>query len=423
LLKKRETAWILFAIILGTIVALWCAERTQHVSGSGDIEFFADGRIHEIHGWIIEDPDVRPTETRLVISVDRINKTTEATGRVLITELGGYPSRRYGNEVIVYGKLRKPEAIGDFDYPRYLELSGIRAVMQRAKVTTVQTDGKPPRTARTFSALGLLYDLRSSVENRIGVILPEPQASLLAGLLTGSRRGLSDKLSDNFRIAGITHIIAISGYNITIILALMSSFLFWLPIKKRFWPLIFMVTCFTFFVGAGAPVVRASIMGILGLLALQAERVTIPRLTILWTAFIMLLWNPMQLWYDASFQLSFLAIAGITEVGPCLKKIFARVPEKFAIRESLVATMAAQIGTLPVSILIFRQFSLISPLTNILVAPLIPLAMLTGTVALLLSYISMPLALVAGYVSWLILQTIILIAHVGAMTPLAAISW
>lgn len=421
--QKRTTAWMFVGITLGTMIAFSAAERTQHVTTPLDIESFADGENHELHGWIIKDPDVRPTHTRLIVAVDSVDATKKTTGRVLVTEYGSYPPHHYGDEVTVYGKLTLPEVIEGFDYPHYLELSGIRALVSRGSVKTAHTSAKRPHEARTYAVFGLLYDLRKSIEDRIGLILPEPHGSLLAGLLTGSRRGLPQHLSDDFRTSGITHIIAVSGYNITIILTLLSSALFWLPVKRRFWPLVFMVSAFTIFVGAGAPVVRAAIMGILGLLALQAERVAVPRLTILWTAFFMLLWNPLQLWYDASFQLSFLAVLGITEFGPYLKTVLKRVPETFAIRESLVATIAAQLGTLPVSILIFRQFSLVSPLTNILVAPLVPLGMLLGTLSLLLSLVWAPLGLVSGYVTWAVLELIILIAKTGAIVPFAVIRW
>ena len=421
--QKRTTAWVIAAMMLGAIVALGSAERVRHVTSFTNVESFADNKNHELHGWIVEDPDVRPTETRMIVAVDTIDVMKKASGRVLITEYGGYPPHRYGDEVTVYGKLRLPEIIGSFDYPHYLELSGVRALISRGSVKPTQTIVKRPSGAATYAIFGGLYELRRSIEDRIGLILPEPHGSLLAGLLTGSRRGLPDHVSRDFRASGITHIIAVSGYNITIILSLLSAALFWLPVKRRFWPLVLMVAAFTIFVGAGAPVVRAAIMGVLGLLALQTERVATARLTTFWTAFFMLLWNPLQIWYDASFQLSFLAVLGITEFGPFLKKALKRVPETFAIRESLIATLAAQIGTLPVSILLFRQFSLISPLTNILVAPLVPLAMLTGTVSVLLSMLWMPLGLLAGYLSWAILRMIILIAQLGAMIPFASIRW
>lgn len=137
----------------------------------------------------------------------------------------------------------------------------------------------------------------------------------------------------------------------------------------------------------------------------------------------MLLWNPLLLWYDASFQLSFAAVIGITELSPWLLKVFKRVPSVLAIRESLTATVAAEIATLPIAILIFRQFSFIAPVTNILVAPLIPPAMLMGTVTLILGAIWTPLGLLAGYYTWAILQLIIWIAKICAAVPFAAVTF
>lgn len=414
LLKKR-TLSVLTAVVMGGSVAVLCAARTVHVPGPIDIESFADGEYVTIHGWIAEMPDIRPVQTKFTIETDFVEDSKgkhEAKGRILVTEYAPWPPLRYGDEVSARGKLEKPSPIEDFDYPHYLELHGIRAVIFRGQV-----DASENGSSRPIAILGTLYKWRNGVEDRLGLLLPEPHASLLAGLLTGSRRGLPKHLTDDFRTAGLTHIIAISGYNITIILAVLGSLLFWLPIKKRFVPLLIGITLFTLFVGAGPPVVRAAIMGLLGLLALQAGRVPTVRLVVLWTAFFMLLWNPMMLWYDASFQLSFLAVIGITELGPVLKRLLKRVPETFAIRESLVATIAALIATLPLSILLFRQISLVAPLTNVLVAPLIPLAMLGGAISLFLSLLWMPLGLLAAYFTWAILQAIIWIAEIGAKVP------
>jgi competence protein ComEC len=362
---------------------------------------------------------VRPLVSKFVIGVDAIlnadGSRIPVEGKVLLNDNGGWPEHFYGDEVRISGKLRKPEWIDDFDYPHYLELQGIRAVITRG---TIQTE-KPA----DLSLIGVLTHWRTKVENQVGMILPEPHASLLARLLTGSRRGLPDDVSDQFRTSGITHIVAISGYNITMILALLSSLLFWLPLKWRFWPLATGVILFTLFVGASPPVVRAAIMGILGLLALQANRLSVPRLTALWAAFAMLLWNPMMIWYDASFQLSFMALVGIMELTPLLKKLFDRVPNTLAIRDSLITTVAAQIGTLPISMIIFQQLSLVSPFTNLLVAPLVPIAMLLGFIAMCVSTLWLPLGLTVSYLAWAVLQCILWIGEFGSIVPLAAIRW
>lgn len=417
---------IIGVMTLGMLLAFLVAARAVHVTNPDDIESFALNTPVTISGWISEPPDVRPTMTKLTVSITELsdaNGTYTVKGKTLFNDINAWPELHYGDHVTITGKLQKPEIIDGFDYPHYLELRGIRTVITRGKVILTPPTGPQPPSARTWRLIGMLSALRTTVEDQIGLVLPEPHASLLAGLLTGTRRGLSEKLSDNFRRAGITHIVAVSGYNVTIILVLLGSMLFWLPIRKRFLPLSAAAVLFCVFVGAGAPVLRATIMGILGLLAISAERIAITRLLILWTAFLMLLWNPLMLWYDASFQLSFLAVIGLSELSPWLKPLFKKVPDTLAIRESLVATVAAQIATIPLSILLFRQFSLIAPVSNILVAPLIPLSMLLGSIATGLSFIYQPLGLFVGAFAWFTLELILKIGTICGSLPIASITF
>ncbi len=394
-----------------------------HISTSSDIDFYANDTVVTVHGKIVEAADVRPTVTKYTVMADTLIDTKKnaipVTGKILVSDMGGWPQYTYGARVTVTGKLSRPGTIEDFAYDEYLSVRGIYALMQRAKIERAEAGSDPLSLSDRF--FRNLYALRTGFEERINRIFPEPHASLLAGLLTGSRRGIPEHVSEDFRMAGITHIIAISGYNVTIILALLSGIFFWIPLKKRFPLLVMSIVVFTIFVGASASVVRASIMGILGLLALQTGRQTTVRLSILWTAFFMLLWNPLYLWYDAGFQLSFLAVIGIAELSAPLKKLLRFVPETLALRESLVATLAAQIATLPLTMILFKQISLIAPVTNILVAPLLPLSMLLGFTATILGILWLPLGLLMGYFCWALLHAIIWIAGVASSLPFAVI--
>ncbi len=424
LFRKRTMGPVVIAVFLGLLLAYGSVARLRHDRTAHDLAPFVSPKTMTAHGWVTDAPDARPTQTKFTVTIDTITRgkeMTKAEGTLLATDYGSWPPIHYGDEVMVTGILQIPGVIDTFDYTQYLSIHGISAVVPRATVRVTKTDAVEPRFARTYAIFGLLYDWREAVENRIGLVFPEPHGSLLAGLLTGTRRGLPKNLSDDFRTAGLTHIVAVSGYNVTVILSIVGSFLFWLPLKKRFFPLALGALGFAIFTGGSPPVVRAAIMGVLGLLALQTERVATPRLTVLWTAVIMLIPNPMMLWHDASFQLSFLAVIGLMELSPYLKKVFVHVPETLGIRDSLTATVAAQIATLPISMIIFRQLSLVAPVTNILVAPLIPLAMLTGSLATLLSVLWMPLGLLMGYFGWLLLQMILWIATIGAQVPLAAL--
>ncbi len=267
---------------------------------------------------------------------------------------------------------------------------------------------------------GLLW-LKQHFEARLNRLFPEPHASLAAGLLTGSRRGIPEHLSESFMRSGLTHIVAISGFNITIVITIVLGALFWLPLRWRLLPATLSIIAFTVFVGASASVVRAAIMGILGLFAITAGRRSDVRLAILWTAFFMLLWNPKHLWYDGSFQLSFAAVIGLAELSTLIKPFLSRLPNVLGVREALEATMAAQLSAVPIGCLLFGNLSLISPFANILVAPAIPLAMLLAFLSAVASYAAFPVGQILAYAGWAVLQWIVLVAECCGRIPFASL--
>lgn len=415
------------AAITGIALVLLTAPLRAHRSGPTDIESFAGGQILTLHGVITDAPDRRELSTRYTVSVDSMifgSQSVPAYGKILAVDRAQWPEHHYGDEVVVRGRLERPGIIDGFAYDKYLSLKNIHSVVNNAHIATLNAIGQyPQQDIRTYRLLSVLYGLRQRFERQITLVFPEPHASLLTGLLTGSRGGLSEKLLTAFRTSGLSHIIAISGYNITIVIVLIDGLLFWIARRWRLWPAIAAISFFTLFVGASASVVRAAIMGILGLVALHAGRSTTARLSILWTALVMLLWNPDSLWYDTGFQLSFLAVIGLSEFGPLLARAFRWAPKNFGIRESLIATFSAQIATLPVTVFTFGQLSLIAPVANLLVAPLIPLTMLLGAAAVIVSFALMFPGLLIGYAAWGLLELIILIARACAAVPFAALTF
>ncbi|MDA1292967.1 MAG: ComEC/Rec2 family competence protein [bacterium] len=413
----------LVALLLGVLTALVCVIRTTHTRTPNTVDWYTTTQSVSVEGVVSTEPDKRPMKTLYTIAVDQFIDGSGTLikglqGNVLATDRRQWPEYQFGDRVAVFGVLEKPEQIEEFHYEHYLSRYDIYSVMYRGSFQ-IKTNNRQPTTSTELRRT--LYSLKKSFESQINRLYPEPHASFMAGLLTGSRRGIPEDLLEAFAATGLTHIIAISGYNITIVIAIISSLLFWLPLKVRFFPATIAIVCFTIFVGASAAVVRAAIMGILGLLALQNGRTTTVRLSILWTAFFMIAWNPKVLWYDAGFQLSFLAVIGLTELGTLLEKVFQRVPKTLAIRESLQMTVAAQIAAVPLIIILFKRFSLIAPIANLLIAPAIPLAMLFGAVGTLLSFGLFPLGQLVSYLGWSCLEWIIIVAYICNAIPFASI--
>ncbi len=414
----RRTRQLIIPITLGILIALLTVQRTTHSSSPYTIDSYADGSKVILTGIISDEPDRRPLQTKFTVEVSSLTNssgtTIPVTGKVLATDRAQFPEYYYGDEVQIRGRLERPGVIDRFHYDNYLSRFGIYSVMYWAKFEK-KSEG---HGNKVFAEL---FAIKKTFENQINRIYAEPHASFLAGLLTGSRKGIPEHLMGSFNTTGLTHIIAISGYNITIIITVISGMLFFLPLKWRFVPAVTAIIAFTIFVGASAAVVRASIMGILGLIALQTERLKHTRLAVLWTLFFMLVWNPKYLWYDAGFQLSFLAVIGLMEISPHIEKYFAKIPPNFGIREALMMTISAQISAVPLIVLLFGRLSLIAPIANVLATPAIPFAMLFGFVGTVISFINFPIGQFFAYIGWAFLQWMVLTASYLSNIPFASI--
>lgn len=437
--RPSKIAKVIMSTALGSLFALFAVAHTTHVPTISTIDTYANGNTVTIHGIVAAEPDKRPIQIKYTIDTYALTNASGAgvnvQGRVLITDKRMWPEFEYGDQVTVYGMLERPGLIDEsFYYDRYLSRFGIYAVMYRGSIKKVVSDkGLVGSIPCNFNPIICIYQkvkkdsyktmfaTKSIFESQINKIYSEPYASFMAGLLTGSRRGIPADLMEKFNITGLTHIIAISGYNITIVITIISGMLFWLPFRWRFIPAVVAIVLFTLFVGASSAVVRASIMGILGLLALHSKRQSHIRLTVLWTLFFMLVYNPKYLWYDAGFQLSFLAVIGLMELGPLLDRFFTWCPTTLSIREALQMTMAAQFSAVPLIILLFGRLSLIAPLANVLVAPFIPLAMLFGFAGTMISFVYFPLGQLFAYIGWGCLEWIILVTEYLSIIPYASV--
>jgi len=253
--------------------------------------------------------------------------------------------------------------------------------------------------------------LRAESLKIIYKIYPKNEAIFLAWILLWARESLPEELKNNFNKSWLTHFIAVSGFNITILI-LFFSFLFkWLPIFIRTIFITLIIILFTFLVWDTAPVIRASIMWLIAYYVMVSWRQWSIFTILLLTGFIMSIMSPFILNYDVSFALSFLAVFWIVYTQKFWSKIFVFMPETLAIKEAFVLTMSALVFTLPIMLFNFGQVSILAPFANVAITWTIPIAMLLGFISILL-YPFLPfLAYIIWYIDWVFLKWDIMVVN------------
>jgi competence protein ComEC len=403
--------WRKYWLVLGVLFCVGILRYEMVLPEIGEEEF----GWRELEGVISDYPDVREDRIKLTIEGE------DLPGRVLVT-VHRYPEFAYGERVLIKGEMQVPTEFEDFSYKKYLRRYGVFGVMYYPRVEVI---GAPRQDDWRFWVFGL----KSIFETRLNRLFTEPHASFAAGLLLGSRRGIPEELMEDFNISGLTHIIAISGYNITLIIVFVSGLLKFL--SKRWQTIIasLVILVFVVLVGGTAAVVRAAIMGVLGLWAVwfgrQAE---VTRLLAL-TAALMTMWNPFILVDDVGFQLSFAATCGLIYMTGTIERmlkwlrVWRFIPEVFSIREAFVTTLAAQTLAVPIIVGVFGRFSLIAPAANVAAVSFIPLAMLFSFVAVLVSSVWFYGGLLVAYVGWFFLELIMHVAYWSARVPFSSIEF
>jgi len=376
------------------------------LSDPGHIAAYTDQGEVTLWGRVVDEPDVRDTYTSLRLAVDRVQiegKEHLVKGKILV-RASRYPAYMYGDELEVEGKLETPPVFEEFSYRDYLARQGIYGMLGWPKISLLSRGGGSP-------VYRSLLAFKARTQSTIARILPEPEASLLTGILLGVETGIPEAVKDAFATTGTTHIIAISGFNISAI-ALMLSTATRRWVSRRWVPLLTVagIWVYVILVGAAPAVRRAAIMGSLYPVARLSGREGDTLTGCLFAALLMTLQNPLVLW-DVGFQLSFAATLGLIFYARHLLDVgqhsLSRVlPPGWVeralgvLREGLLMTLAAQITTLPLLLHYFGQLSLVSFLANGLILPVQPVVMFLGGLVTGLGVIWPPLGHTLGWAAW-----------------------
>lgn len=344
------------------------------------------------------------------VTLKHLRVADEPVDGKLLVGMSLYPHVRYGDELQISCRPEVPQPFNGFAYDRYLASRGILATCSFPQFVDVQPAG--------FSIVGTLLALKSTMVDRLQFVLAEPHASFLSGLLFGGGSSLSRELQEDFSQTGTSHILAASGFNVSLFSVAFLGWILTTRLKRSRALSIAGALLVVYLIVAGAvpAVVRATIMASLVLVQQVVRREPSRLNLLLLAAAVMLLANPRILLDDPGFQLSFAATAGILFLVPLWKDRFDFLPDRFGIRESFVASLVASLCTIPIMLWHFGKVSLIAPLVNLLILPLVPYAMGFTALAMVGGFIWIPLgqwvALPALGFSMMILQLITLFGSI-----------
>ncbi|MBC7811546.1 MAG: ComEC/Rec2 family competence protein [Burkholderiales bacterium] len=345
-----------------------------------------------IEGVVVDEPDVRDDRVNLRVAAETVTRggQTIAVEGLVLVQSPPIIRVRYGDRVTATGDLITPNEIDTFSYADFLAREGVYSIMTNTAVEILSSGHGSP----LFAAL---IDMRTRAQAAIESYLPEPQASLLSGIILGDENSIAPDVRDAFASAGASHIIAISGFNMVIVGEVTRRFLERARVGRRLTLLlvIAVLLVYTLFVGAGTSVVRAAVMSSVLLVGGLMRRKGYVPATLAFTVLLMSVANPTVLW-DISFQLSFFAVLGLALFGQPLSVLFGGLSQRSGsvgrvfggfVFEPLAVTIAAQALTLPLSALYFHSFSLLTLPANLLVLPVQPALMGVGALATVTDFV------------------------------------
>ncbi len=422
LLVRRWAAVTIGVILLTAAVGMWWAGGAFDAP-SALWEIAGNKPKALLVGYVDGDFEATKNGGRYTFRVLRVQMgdgVIDINDRVLVSGPDWIVPRQ-GQVLVLDGKLQRPTTFDDFDYISYLAKDGVHATMYFPKYS-VPTDLNLSRFTRARLFAGAtLAGVRIAVTDSIARAVPQPMASYLAGILVGAKGVVSQEIKDEFSRTGTSHILAISGYNITIVAAVLMSLLAPLGRKRSYWLAVAGIVLFVVLVGATASVVRAALMGVLVLTARQLGRAQDMGTAIVLSAALMCWFNPMLLRWDVGFQLSFLAVLGIVYVQPLLQPALERWL-KFKPLATLVATtLSAQVLVLPLLLFDFGKLAVYTLPANVLVLPLVPIAMALGLATAVAGMLWPFLGALVGQLAWLVAAYQLTVIRFFAFLPYAAL--
>lgn len=348
-----------------------------------------DGKIYEVSVRVSSNPSFADNNIKFNARIT----SGKLAGQTIYISHFGYKKLSYGDDLKITTEIKKPENFSDFDYIGYLKSQRITLVAQTNDKNLEIIKSNP-------SIIKKIYEFNQLLIQNNNLLLPSPLSDISNAMLFGAK--LDYDIKSQYSKLGISHILVISGLHTAVIMLVIDRALYKAPKILKFILISLFLLFFIVLSGLGTSIIRGGIMTWLYLLAKNIGRKGYVYTVLFFTAFAMLLFNPLWAYYDLGFQLSFLSVLSIA--------IFINFfDEKFKFLEpltkiSLSTTLAAQVLTLPLIIKNFKILSIFSVLANLFIIPLVPFMLFFGYLCVFLSFASLPLAKILSSTNYLMLS-------------------
>jgi competence protein ComEC len=420
-LKNSVLAALFLPCVFGLSLGAARSAFWLYGNHSGAFDALVNKKV-SLMATVIEEPQMSDGSLKIIAETLPNVGSSTSRAKILVTA-DRYSPVAYGDEIKLFGKITPPKPIqsdqGDFAYDVYLARQGIFYTVTFPSLNVVSHHHG--NLIREF-----LIKTKNIFLGKINELFSAPQSGLLAGLLVSGRSSLSKAEQAEFTRAGLIHIVALSGFNVTIIAQGLMALLIFLPKKLRLIIGAVGIIAFVVMTGFGATVVRAGIMALLVIIAALLYRTYDVGRALFIAILFMTLWNPMVV-FDVSFQLSCLATFAVIFAAPPALNKYGRfvkfLPEKFKIRETMLGTAVIELFLLPILLSTSGQISLVTVITNLLILPALPVVMGFGFVATLVGFVHGQLALPLVAISNLMLEYILLITKFFANIPFGVVTF
>lgn len=399
--RKSEGVWFLLFFVAFFFFGSWRYQDIQPTAQS--IAMIANGEVHDLEGTIVR---IAESEKGMRFTLDRVSVGGEVRENRVLVRTSLFAEHVVGERIRISCPLERPEPFDDFAYDRYLAAKDIVATCSSRSLPFFL--GIDERIWIRF--LAAIDTIHRGAIHAIDVVLPDPHAQLLAGLLLGDD-AFSDTWQERFLRTGTSHIVAASGSNVALVVSLVLGLFFAAGIHRRYATIFvfFGIGVFVVLAGGESAVLRAGIMASLLVFVRFIGRASSVRNVILFTVCVMLFFEPRILRDDVGFQLSVLSTIGLIFWAKLFAKNMIFIPETFGLREGFATTLAATLATLPVTLFGMGQISFVGPLANLLVLPLLPFAMASGAIATVVGMVWPLLGRVVVFPAWWILDTVLMV--------------